>query len=766
MKTLRQSLKSLAVCALVACGFAAGARAEWAYESNVLTEKVDSGEAWQFDVTATDFDLTLQRVKTKGDNMVLDLNTPIDGGYKIRSNVMSTSLFQKRAAGWVDEIILPKTMTSVASWSFEACKNTITIPEDNEIEVLNAAAFSGSYLTGRVVLPKLKTMNGGDSQGPFHNCSRLYELDLGPDFHVSANYGNLAKQCGALTNLTARGVPFTILGWSMQYCTKMNTWTFYCKPTLEANWNSGITMGKKHRLFVKRTEASWQEVLQSAAFTPWASESCDKDTYFANFGADAQIPLGYTTDPFAAYILEIPEQKVDGAKVLVAYSPSEIGAPDPDYGEYPGILEATTFTVPQYSHDGVILHESTGYDLATWQDDTWVSDGDTVAVRSWTFTPVGEEYKRIMWNWREAGYQVDMVGVLPDCSVTTSAYTSVEGYVAAGSTLTLTANGEGFSRWCGVPEGVDATQRTISFVVTQPLVLSPYFGRDWQYDASAKTLDDGYWTISVTANGDDLTLQSLVKTYPCEAILDLDKPVTDNGRIVSIAMSTSLFQKRGAGFAKEIILPKTLVSVAGWAFENCYNTITIPEDNAIEVLNDAAFTGSYLTGRVVLPKLTTMKGGDGQGPFHSCSRLYELDLGPDIHTTASYGNLTKSCGSITNLTLRADSFTIKGYSMQYCSTMNTWTFNCYPTLEANWASGISFGKHVRLFINKANPDWQAMLKSDAFTPWASESCDQATYFANFGEDAEIPLGYTTQPFAAYVLKTMLFAKSGMKLIFR
>lgn len=213
MKTLRQSLKSLTVCALVACGFAAGAWADWTYESGVLTEKVDSGEAWQFDVTANDFDLVLKSVKTKGDKAVLNLNAPIDGGYKIRSNVMSTSLFQKRAAGWVDEIILPKTMTSVASWSFENCYNTITIPEDNEIEVLNAAAFSGSYLTGRVVLPKLETMNGGDGQGPFHNCSRLYELDLGPDFHVSANYGNLAKQCGALTNLTARGVPFPNMRW-------------------------------------------------------------------------------------------------------------------------------------------------------------------------------------------------------------------------------------------------------------------------------------------------------------------------------------------------------------------------------------------------------------------------------------------------------------------------------------------------------------------------------------------------------------------------
>ena len=159
-----------------------------------------------------------------------------------------------------------------------------------------------------------------------------------------------------------------------------------------------------------------------------------------------------------------------------------------------------------------------------------------------------------------------------------------------------------------------------------------------------------------------------------------------------------------------------------------------------------------------------MKGVDYQGPFNSCSRLYELDLGPDIHGTASYGNLTKKCGNITNLTLRADSFTIQAYSMESCSKMNTWTFNGYPTLEAKWADGVSFGKHVRLFINKANSDWQAMLKSDAFTPWVS--ADQTTYFANFGADAQVPLGYTTKPFAAYVLKTSLFVKPGMLLLLR
>ena len=770
LKSITKATAKLAVGAALTTGLAANADEEagWTYSNGVLTEKVDSGTAWEFNVAvANDFDLTLNSVKTPGDNMVLDLNKPIEGGYGIRSIAKSASLFQSRAADWVNEIVLPKTLTSIAGWAFENCKNTITIPEDNEIVTLNDGCFSGSYLTGRVVLPKLTTMkgSGNGNQGPLNACTRLYELDLGPDFHQSASWGNLATGCSGLTNFTARGVPFTIEGYSMSGCSNLRMWTFYTYPTLGAYWIGGRSFGKTDRLFIKVEDSSWQEMLKSANFTPWANEKCDRETYFANFGEDAPEPLGYTTKPFSAYVLAISEERGDGAKVLVDGSSDKIGVPDPDYGEYADITDATTFTVPQYAANGAILYESTGYALATFIDMAWVPDGETVPSRSWTFTPVADEYKRITWNWGEAGYQVNVEGVSPGCSVTTSDWTTVEGFVVAGSTVTLTANGEGFSRWYGVPDGVDATQRTISVVVTEPLTLSPYYARDWQYDATAKTIDDGYWTISVSANGSNLTLSSIKKAASASMVLDLNKPVSDGARIVSVTASGSLFQDRAAGFSKEIILPKTLTSIAGWAFSSCSSAITIPEDNEIVTLGGACFYMSALTGRVVLPKLTTMNGNGNQGPFHGCTKLRELDLGPDFHQSSSWGNLASGCSGLTDFTARGDPFKIQGYSMSGCAKMNTWTFNAYPTLETYWISDVTFGKKHRLFINKSNPDWKAMLKSDAFTPWASEKCDKATYFANFGDNAEIPLGYTTKPFAAYVLKTSIFAKSGMMLIF-
>ena len=84
MKTLSQSLKSLAVCALVACGFAAGAWADewasnWTFADNKLTETdaggtpVDGG--WVFNASGSASSISLGTVVTAGTKTELDFSS-------------------------------------------------------------------------------------------------------------------------------------------------------------------------------------------------------------------------------------------------------------------------------------------------------------------------------------------------------------------------------------------------------------------------------------------------------------------------------------------------------------------------------------------------------------------------------------------------------------------------------------------------------------------------------------------------------------------
>ena len=729
------------------------AKADWSYESSRLTEVVANGETpWVFNCTldSATGDITLTSVNQKGGNPILDLNAPVVGGHVIRHmTANTTSLFKSRAAGFADEIILPATLTEVGGWSFQDCKNPITIPPDNALVTLETGCFYNSYLTGDIVLPCVTTMNGRDGQGPFQSCSRMTSLDLGPNITGTASYGNLTKNCTALTSLVVRASSFTISGYSMENCKAMRQWTFYCYPTLNSNWASGVTFGKKHRIFVDPRNTQWSEVINSVAFTPW--ESADQASYAANFGNDAQTPLGYTTTPFAAYLLAMDAGASAGATVVVEASPANYGAVSPGYGEHADIADAVTFTASQYSPDGAVLHECYGYFTSRWDEVNlaWC-DGTVISNRTFTFEPEGGETVKITWLWRDAGYAVTYDGLLDGCSLTTNALDLLEGYARKGSVVSLTASGANFQAWYNLPANAVVDGATATFPIGAPAELHAYFAWPWVYDAAAGTISDRYWTLRVSASGKDLTLNSVA--VAAKNLLDLNKKVLDGykiRRIPDAPSSTALFKSRGAGFADEIILPATLTSVGSWSFQDCKNPITIPPDNEIVTLETGCFYASYLTGDVVLPCVTTMNGGDNAGPFNKCARMTLLDLGTGITGTASSGNLTKNCTALTSLVIRASSFTISGYSMENCTAMRNWIFHCYPTLANKWANGVTFGKKHRIFMDPDQPEWRTIIESASFTPW--RNADQSSYYANFGADAPKPLGYTTAPFAAYLL---------------
>ena len=732
-------------------GAVSSLHADWTFDGGRLSESVGAGETpWIFNCTlaGNGVDLTLGTVVQKGDAAVLDLDAPVAGGYKIRAVKESTDLFKNRAAGFADEIVLPSTLTAVAAWSLQQCKNKITIPPDNEIATLGSGCLDSSYLTGDVVLPCLTTMNGRDNSGPFNRCTLLTSLDLGPGITGTESYGNLAKECTGLTNLVIRASEFTISAWSMQNCTAMRDWTFHCYPTLNNNWAYGVSFGKRHRIFADPRNTQWSDVIRSSAFTPW--ESADQASYRANFGDDAETPLGYTTAPFAAYLVAMGGGSEAGATVVVAASPAGYGDVSPSYGEQAGITEAVTFAAPQYSRDGDVLHECYGFFTSRWDEArmAW-DDGAAVTGRtSFAFEPEGRETVKITWLWREAGYAVVADGLLDGCSIATNSLTPLEGYARKGSVVSLTAVGENFREWYNLPAGAVANGATITFEATAPAHLHAYYSWPWEYDPAAGTMSDRYWTIRVAASGKDLTLNSFA-VAPGNR-LDLDKEVLGGYAIRHLAAnSEGLFKKRGADFADKIILPATLTEIGAWTLQDCKSRIAIPPDSELATLGAGCFMNSSLTGDVELPRLTTMNGGDGQGPFQGCTLLTSLDLGPGITGTESYGNLAKECTGLTNFVIRASEFTISAWSMQGCTAMRDWTFHCYPTLAGNWASGVAFGKTHRIFVKPEQTAWRETMASEAFTPW--KDADRESYYANFGPGAQRPLGYTSAPFAAYLL---------------
>lgn len=85
---------------------------------------------------------------------------------------------------------------------------------------------------------------------------------------------------------------------------------------------------------------------------------------------------------------------------------------------------------------------------------------------------------------------------------------------------------------------------------------------DWTYDATAKTITDGEWTLNVDVVSETDLQASTVKVQPESGIIDLSKPVSDGARSYRITKLGSLLFNRNETI-KEVTLPEELEQIGG-----------------------------------------------------------------------------------------------------------------------------------------------------------------------------------------------------------
>ena len=736
----------------------------WGLLNGQIVEHELVGTPWKFAATANDDGVTMGAIEQTGSSRALDFND-------CDADLVITEMkgpFHKMTLASADSIMLPATLRKIQNtYAFDSCEPTITIPPENALESIPYYCFGKANLKGDVVLPAVTFVD----QYAFYQCTALTSLTYGEGLR-NIKQDSLKELGNSFTNFVLLGAVTNIEQWAIHGARGLKQWTYSSYPNFTAKWcgdnDTYILQGTGVRAFVPMTDQGWKDVVADAlVFTPWAScTDTQRDQYFAAFGNGAEEPLGYTTRPMKMWLMRKPVVVTDKPHLAVAGVPFEYDPADvsPTYGDYRDI-EADDLpmhlSAPRYFHDGKVLRETTGYTFETFDPESgdW-ADGTTVAEHSFTYDPEGAPYNRLTWNWVEAGYLIDL-GVKPGVAVVTNAADQLEGdYWRTGSTASFTAVGANFKRWYGDIDTAQLTSPTVTLTVDGPKRLVPYFATPWTYDPTAGTITDGYWTFGVTAEGKELTIAKMKTVNPHHVVIDFTKPVEGGYEIVDILNGPdhSNLEDRPIDFTDELLLPKTLRRLHGWALYGFMPPVVLPPDNLITNIGGKAFSSENdtkrcgLCGDIVLNKIERL---ENEG-IYRCPNVTSLTLGKNLEEYPSVyqGTQHDAAGhmtGMTNLVVKGAIKTLGIYAFCHNTVLSELHWASYPetclTLASDgksyWCANNKSGTDVRMFVPRGNEAWDSILASDAVTPWKDcTPAQQDAYFTAFGPNARKPVGYT------------------------
>ena len=336
-----------------------------------------------------------------------------------------------------------------------------------------------------------------------------------------------------------------------------------------------------------------------------------------------------------------------------------------------------------------------------------------------------------------------------------------DGKYMTGSEVTLAASsplGCEFVRWYGNVEGVDVEQPSITLTINSDLVLLPYFKTPWTY-LSGK-ISDGYWTVPVTASGKDLTTKTgtaLISTLL--PILDFDKPMADEYRLVALGTDTfwgsqvykaTLTELRfpdsltsfgydscnGCSKVQNVRIGPNVTSVGTRAFYGCSSlrgfngTDDVILDGLTQIAN-AAFSGcSALCGRVVIGGEATcnyVSGNTSAGVFEGCSGVTDVKVGDGVTGLGPYP--FASCSSLTNFVLGAGLVSISDRFFMSCAKLKTVEIGGFPVDNHSRCFNNFPSAYGTLFIVPADSaDWQGFVATHV-TPWKNLDATVKAKFA-------------------------------------
>lgn len=599
MKTLKQTMKALALCAAVVC-VVSPARADWEMDGTVLSDP-DTG--WKFTTTSCTYGdvtgLAITGVKqSSSTTTVIDFrNKPLPEGKPILCLGNNSAAW----CGGATEIYLPDTIREIKQKAFYQRTALVKIEPFLPASLTSAIgqnAFSGcTNLKGDLFC----CVNAGATG--FASCQSITSVTLGKNAAPSGT--ECFSGCSSATNLvllmeTAASLAKGCFGGM----SSLREIKFAAKSSVNGDGNhKHFTSMTDYAVKVRVLETTLSSYTSSSkSFTAWDSlEQSVRDQYAANFPGDTETPLGVYLLPIyrggtsttPQWLFTYKQDLGDVYKLTVAGKLSS-ERPSPAYGaeDYESDTFPAVCTNYLYQEGLTASQKPSGEIWECWAG-VWERQIETSDGFVWTNIGTNEghviSYKppdpgiyRLTWLWKKVGYVAPTVNlpVIPICTVTSETEPSMGTWCRAGEELTYTVEVTDpearFVRWYGGVSADQAKNTTVTVTVNAGgMTVRPYIDYPYWVGISGG-VTDGAWVLKASATGTPpaYTITGHSSGSP-DRLMDLTKPIKTGGTFVGLA-SRSMEYGYGWESPLEMRLPKSFESMVGevfWGDESITNIV-------------------------------------------------------------------------------------------------------------------------------------------------------------------------------------------------
>ena len=560
------------------------------------------------------------------------------------------------------EVKWSDNLTTLGRWSFGYCTNLTTVTPllPTNCTSVGPYAFKGCYnLKGKAVLGMggaVTFVGGANSVSETFLGSGIEEIEFGLGVTSVGSY--ICQDCASLTNVTFSGDEATTVSLgnsAFKNCSRLKT--IKAGPLLNfqaATYNTLANTAPDYQgqILYHKENAAWGTWIASlgANFKEWSEEDgAVTDTekgYYALYFPDGETPRGYyALNSLKKWFVPYSTAVVGAKNLIVDAEPYEVGIVSPAYGDCGQVTPPVACTASTYGERSDVAYRIAGARLdrmgeIDWEIGEMVADDD-----NYSFNPEEPGTYRLMWQWADAAYALKLNQPDPALGHVEVSGTELDAPTLAGTyyvsntvvTLTLTTEPDTkFVRWCGDVDESEAASKTVHVTMDGIRKAAPYFELPWTYDSTAKTISDGYWTLSVSGDVSALKITKVSARDSIVSVLDLRK-ATDGCAIAEI--DASVFN--GNTVLTEVRLPETLTTIGRQAFLNCSNLKTVTPflpDSVISV-GYQAFSGCPVEGELRLgfgEPLTLVVGDYNYGYNFSGIRVGRIVAGPALVTIPPY----------------------------------------------------------------------------------------------------------------------------------
>jgi len=587
-------------------------------------------------------------------------------------------------------VVLPDTLTTIGEYAFNCCTKleTVTGFLPANVSTIKKNAFdSCPALMGEMFIatnPAVASLTIGGNA--IYLSDKLEAVTYGKNVTSLPSYA--AYKNAGIRRFTLLG-NVNLASRALATHNALKEVQFYGSAT----WTSDTFMGLTNyqtRFVIPEDEQGWLDFCASSSkMTPASAFTAAETNNYNTAFPDGPFPIGYTKVAPAMQWIVVRKAVVAGKHPLAVRSidpnGAEIsyGATDPASSTtFDDVTLPFTCTASEYVTNNLTLVRCSKYVVESYdsQKAQWVN-AVTNSGRSYTHNPPQDSIKyRLSWIWEPVAYRVQASVPADIGEVKELSSPDLHGFYTIGSTVQLEAkNGEGtFIRWYGAVAENQVSNKVLSVVCGGAMTVYPYFRTNWTY--ANNLISDGYWKLRVTADGSNLTINSVAEGDG--PMLDLRKPISDGSSEYALtAIAAGCFKQRA--ILEEVTLPDSLASIGDNTFSNSPKlkkvTPFLPEN--LSFLGYTAFYQDFLL--------------EGDLRFATGKKLTSASFG--VHSSTAYGQNFDNCYGITSATFGAAVASLPPYAIRNVTNLRMLTFMGSVQLSAYAFAGCTEIKEIQCY---------------------------------------------------------------------